>query len=100
MMGKNPQSTFNFFRNFFVFTLLFGLILAEVFVNTDQFHPNPASSGRQLTGEEQEAILSILKGVETSPVPPAEESSPDFIDFDIPNPSEILKDAQYAWINL
>jgi hypothetical protein len=87
---------FNFFRNLFVFTLLLGLILAEVFVNTDQFQPSPASSQRQLTSVEQETLLSLLRGGATTPLPTTNESTSDFLDIDIPNPSEILKDAQYA----
>lgn len=96
MRVEKPQSMFNFFRNLFVFTLLFGLILAEVFVNTDQFKPSPASSGRQLTGEEQTMILSILKGGDETPLPPTVEPLGNFLDFDIPNPSEIIKEARTA----
>ncbi|MDD5606034.1 MAG: hypothetical protein PHR51_01770 [Patescibacteria group bacterium] len=93
---KSPQSMFKFFRNLFVFTLLIGLILAEVFVNTNQFQPNPANSQRQLTGAEQNTILSILKGGDGSPLPTPQEPSSDFLNIDIPNPSDILRDAQYA----
>lgn len=96
MIRKNPQSMFNFFRNLFVFTLLLGLILAEVFVNTDKFQASPANSGRQLTGQEQEAIISILKGGDNTPLLPVTEPVGNFLSFDIPNPSEILKDAQYV----
>lgn len=87
---------FIFFRNLFVFTLLVGLILAEVFVNTDNLKPNSASSQAQLTSAEQALILSLLQGDVASTTPTAPAATSDFLDIDIPNPSEILRDAQYA----